>query len=34
MLMNQPAPSAAPKDDLVSDTTTQAFVKDVIEESK
>ena len=34
MLMNQPAPSAAPKDDLVSDTTTQTFVKDVIEESK
>ena len=33
MLMNQPS-VAAPKDDLVSDTTTQAFVKDVIEESK
>ncbi len=34
MLMNQPTGAAAPKDDLVSDTTTQAFVKDVIEESK
>jgi putative thioredoxin len=33
MLMNQPT-GAAPKDDLVSDTTTQAFIKDVIEESK
>jgi putative thioredoxin len=37
MLMNQPTQgttAAPPKDDLVSDTTTQAFVKDVIEESK
>jgi putative thioredoxin len=34
MLMNQPAPGATPKDDLVSDTTTQSFMKDVIEESK
>ena len=33
MLMNQPA-AALPKDDLVSDTTTQTFMKDVIEESK
>jgi len=33
MLMNQ-GPGAAAKDDLVADTTTQGFMKDVIEESK
>jgi putative thioredoxin len=33
MLMNQPT-AAPPQDNLVSDTTTQAFMKDVIEESK
>jgi len=33
MLMNQ-GPGAAAKDDLVADTTTQDFMKDVIEESK
>jgi putative thioredoxin len=36
MLLNQgqAAPAAAPGDDLVSDTTTKTFVKDVIEESR
>src|SRR3990170_5469062 len=34
MLLNQGPAAPTPADDLVSDTTTQAFVKDVIEESK
>ena len=28
------APAAAPATDLIADTTTQTFVKDVVEESK
>ena len=28
------APNAAPASDLIADTTTQTFVKDVVEESK
>ena len=34
MLLNQGPAAPPPADDLVSDTTTQGFVKDVIEESR
>lgn len=34
MLLNQGAPAPSKADDLVSDTTTQGFIKDVIEESR
>ena len=34
MLLNQGPAAPTPADDLVSDTTTQSFVKDVIEESR